>query len=139
MRCIISVKSDSSIEKPPFLHDKESGRQQPLSKRRMRWPIKRMAENWTNYKSLLDDKNFLKEIIRTPCQRLLEEEIFHRLQARAYQPRQTRCGHRNGYKQRRIKTWPEELELLVPQDREGGVRQNYLEDTREARTLCCYL
>ena len=35
--------------------------------------------------SLLDDKNFLKGIIETFCQRLPEEEITHHLQARAYQ------------------------------------------------------
>ncbi len=69
--------------------------------------------------SLLDDKNFLKGIIETFCQRLLEEEITHHLQARAYQRTEKRRGYRNGYKPRRLKTRVGKLELLVPQDREG--------------------
>ena len=69
--------------------------------------------------SLLDDKNFLKGIIETFCQRLLEEEITHHLQAEVYQRTEERRGYRNGYKPRRLKTRVGKLELLVPQDREG--------------------
>ena len=69
--------------------------------------------------SLLDDKNFLKGIIETFCQRLLEEEITHHLQAETYQRTEERRGYRNGYKPRRLKTRVGKLELLVPQDREG--------------------
>jgi len=69
--------------------------------------------------SLLDDKNFLKGIIETFCQRLLGEEITHHLQAETYQRTEERRGYRNGYKPRRLKTRVGKLELLVPQDREG--------------------
>ena len=69
--------------------------------------------------SLLDDKDFLKGIIETFCQRLLEEEITHHLGAETYQRTEKRKGYRNGYKPRRLKTRVGKLELLVPQDREG--------------------
>jgi len=54
--------------------------------------------------SLLDDKDFLKGIIETFCQRLLEEEITHHLQAETYQRTEKRRGYRNGYKPRRLRT-----------------------------------
>ena len=64
--------------------------------------------------SLLDDKNFLKGIIETFCQRLLGEEITGHLQAEAYQRTEERRGYRNGYKPRGLKTRVGKLELLVP-------------------------
>ncbi len=82
--------------------------------------------------SLLDDKNFLKGIIENFCQRLLEEEMSHHLQAEAYQRTDKRRGYRNGYKPRGLKTRVGKLELLVPQDREGEFqtksRQYWLDD-----------
>ena len=69
--------------------------------------------------SLLDDKSFLKGIIESFCQRLLEEEITHHLQAEAYQRTDKRRGYRNGYKPRGLRTRVGKLELLLPQDREG--------------------
>lgn len=69
--------------------------------------------------ALLDDRNFLREIIENFCQRLLEEEMAYHLQAESYQRTEKRCGYRNGYKSRKLKTRVGTLELLVPQDREG--------------------
>jgi len=69
--------------------------------------------------SLLDDKNFLKGVIENFCQRLLEEEMSHHLQAKVYQRTEERRGYRNGYKPRGLKTRVGKLELLLPQDREG--------------------
>ena len=64
--------------------------------------------------SFLGDKNFLKGIIETFCQRLLEEEITGHLQAETYQRTEERRGYRNGYKPRGLKTRVGKLELLVP-------------------------
>ena len=68
---------------------------------------------------LLNDKDFLKRIIESFCQKLLEEEITQLLQADKYQRTEKRCGYRNGYKPRKLKTRVGTLELFVPQDREG--------------------
>jgi len=68
---------------------------------------------------LLNDKDFLKRVIESFCQKLLEEEMTQFLQADKYQRTEKRCGYRNGYKPRKLKTRVGTLELLVPQDREG--------------------
>ena len=69
--------------------------------------------------ALLDDKDFLRHIVETFCQRLLEDEMVEHLQAESYQRTETRQGYRNGYKPRKMKTRVGTLELLVPQDRDG--------------------
>ena len=69
--------------------------------------------------ALLDDRDFLKEVIENFCQRLLEEEMACHLQAESYQRTKERRGYRNGYKSRKLKTRVGTLELLIPQDREG--------------------
>jgi putative transposase len=67
----------------------------------------------------LDDPNFLKEIVQTVLQQLLEAQMTQHIDAAPYQRSQNRKGHRNGYKPRTLKTRVGTLELLVPQDREG--------------------
>jgi len=69
--------------------------------------------------ALLDDRDFLREIIENFCQKLLEEEMAYHLQAESYQRTERRRGYRNGYKPRKLKTRVGTLELLIPQDREG--------------------
>ena len=69
--------------------------------------------------ALLDDPDFLKEIVRQVLQRLLEIEMTEHIGAAPYQRTEDRKGQRNGYKPRTLKTRVGKLELLVPQDREG--------------------
>ena len=71
---------------------------------------------------LLNDKDFLRRIIESFCQKLLEEEITQFLKADKYQRTEKRCGYRNGYKPRRLKTRVGTLELLVPQKRRGQIQ-----------------
>jgi putative transposase len=69
--------------------------------------------------ALLDDKDFLRHIVKTFCQNLLENEMADHLQAETYQRTDERRGYRNGYKPRKLKTRVGTLSLLVPQDRDG--------------------
>jgi putative transposase len=66
--------------------------------------------------ALLDDPDFLKEIVRQVLQRLLEIEMTEHIGAAPYQRTEDRKGQRNGYKPRTLKTRLGKLELLVPQD-----------------------
>jgi putative transposase len=68
---------------------------------------------------LLDDPDFLKEIVRRVLQQVLETEMTEHIGAAPYQRTEDRKGHRNGYKPRTLKTRVGKLDLLVPQDREG--------------------
>ena len=69
---------------------------------------------------LLDDPEFLRRIVERTLQQLLEAEITEHIGAARYQRTESRKGHRNGYKPRKLKTRVGTLELLVPQDREGA-------------------
>jgi putative transposase len=69
--------------------------------------------------ALLDDPQFLRQIVEGVLQHLLEAEITEHLGAAPYQRTESRKGHRNGYKPRKLKSRVGTLELLVPQDREG--------------------
>lgn len=68
---------------------------------------------------LLDDPEFLKEIVERVLQRILEAQITEHIGAARYERTEHRKGHRNGYKQRTLKTRVGTLELMVPQDRDG--------------------
>lgn len=68
---------------------------------------------------LLDDPEFLREIVERVLQQLLEAEITKHLGAAPYERTDHRKGHRNGYKERTLKTRVGTLELMVPQDRDG--------------------
>ncbi|MDZ7838938.1 MAG: IS256 family transposase [Actinomycetota bacterium] len=70
--------------------------------------------------ALVDEKDFLKNIIQDFCQNLLEEEMEDHLGAKKYERTYQRSGHRNGYKPRMLKTRVGTLNLLVPQDRDGN-------------------
>ena len=68
---------------------------------------------------LLDDPDFLHEIVERVLQELLEAEMTQHIGAAPHQRTNTRKGHRNGYKPRTLRTRVGTLNLLVPQDREG--------------------
>lgn len=70
--------------------------------------------------ALIDEKDFLKNIIRDFCNKVLEEEMKEHIGAKKYQRTESRTGHRNGYKPRTLKTRVGTLDLLVPQDRDGN-------------------
>lgn len=69
--------------------------------------------------ALVDDEDFLKEIVRNACQKIMEEEMTTFLGAEAHERTEERVGYRNGYKPRTLRTRVGELNLLVPKDREG--------------------
>jgi len=68
---------------------------------------------------LLDDPDFLREIVERTVQTLLEEEMTAHLGAARYERSGERRGYRNGSKPRTLTTRVGTLELLVPQDRDG--------------------
>jgi putative transposase len=69
--------------------------------------------------ALTDDPNFLKEIVQSALQRILEAEITEHVGAAPYERTDERRGRRNGYKPRTLRTRVGTLNLPVPQDREG--------------------
>jgi transposase-like protein len=68
---------------------------------------------------LLDDPNFLREIVERVLQEMLEAEMTEHIGAAPYERSAARTGHRNGYKPRALRTRVGTLNLAVPQDREG--------------------
>ena len=65
---------------------------------------------------LLEDPNFLREIVERMLQEMLEAEMTEHIGAAPYERSATRTGHRNGYKPRTLRTRVGTLNLLVPQD-----------------------
>jgi transposase-like protein len=67
---------------------------------------------------LLNDENFLRNLVSTVCQQLLEAEISAVLQALPYErtesteSTESREGYRNGYKPRQLKTRVGKLSTL---------------------------
>jgi transposase-like protein len=68
---------------------------------------------------LLDDPDFLREIVERTVQQILETEMTAHVGVGKYERGEGRTGHRNGYKPRELRTRVGTLSLLVPQDREG--------------------
>jgi putative transposase len=68
---------------------------------------------------LLDDPDFLHEIVERVLQELLEAEMTQHIGAAPHERTNARKGHRNGYKPRTLRTRVGTLNLLVPQDRQG--------------------
>jgi putative transposase len=68
---------------------------------------------------LLDDPGFLREIVETVLQEMLEAEMTQHIGAAPYERTERRTGQRNGHKPRMLRTRVGTLNLLVPQDREG--------------------
>lgn len=72
--------------------------------------------------ALIDDPEFLREVVRTALQRFLEAEMTEHIGAAPHERTEARRGHRNGSKPRQLKTRVGTLQLAVPQDREGTFR-----------------
>jgi putative transposase len=68
---------------------------------------------------LLEDPDFLREIVERVLQEMLEGEMTEHIGAAPYERSATRTGHRNSHKPRTLRTRVGTLNLLVPQDREG--------------------
>ena len=70
--------------------------------------------------ALVDDPEFLRELVQQALQTLLEAEMEAHLGASRYERTPERRGYRNGYKPRQLQTRVGTLDLLVPQDRDGS-------------------
>jgi transposase-like protein len=68
---------------------------------------------------LLDDPDFLRQIVEGVLQKMLEAEMTEHVGAAPHERTDARKGHRNGYKPRTLRSRVGTLNLLVPQDREG--------------------
>jgi transposase-like protein len=89
---------------------------------------------------LLDDPNFLREIVERVLQEVLEAEMTEHIGAAPYERSATRTGHRNGYKPRALRTRVGTLDLLVPQDREGTFSTRlFSRYQRNEKALCLAL
>ncbi len=63
---------------------------------------------------LLDDPDFLREIVERTVQQILETEMTAHVGVGKYERGEGRTGHRNGYKPRELRTRVGTLSLLVP-------------------------
>jgi len=89
---------------------------------------------------LLEDANFLREIVERVLQEMLEAEMTEHIGAAPYERSATRIGHRNGYKPRTLRTRVGTLNLLVPQDREGAFSTRlFSRYQRNEKALCLAL
>jgi len=70
--------------------------------------------------ALIDEPEFLRELVQHALQTLLEAEMEAHLGASRYERTPERRGYRNGYKPRQLQTRVGTLDLLVPQDRDGS-------------------
>lgn len=77
--------------------------------------------------ALVNDSDFLKELLQSFLQEHLESEIAEFLQAAPYERAEQRRGYRNGYKPRMLRTRVGTLNLLVPKDRDGCFQTNLFE------------
>ena len=69
--------------------------------------------------SLIDDPDFLRELLERTGQAMLETEMSAHLGAERYERGEGRTGYRNGTKPRTLITRVGTLQLSVPQDRDG--------------------
>jgi len=77
------------------------------------------AEVEESVHGLFQSEGGLRRVVEKLVQASLNAEIERHLQARPYERTSGRRGHRNGYKRRRLKTRVGELELRLPQSRDG--------------------
>jgi putative transposase len=68
---------------------------------------------------LVDDPEFLRDLVAHLVQEMLETEMAAHLGAASYERAATRTGQRNGHKPRQLHTRVGTLTLRVPQDRGG--------------------
>lgn len=77
--------------------------------------------------ALVDDPNFLREIVEAALNRFLDAEITDHLQAGPYERSSARTGYRNGYRSRQLKTRVGTITLAVPMDRDGSFKTELFE------------
>jgi len=77
------------------------------------------SEHAASGQSLLDDPDFLRDVVERTVQAILEEEMTAHLGAARYERGDGRTGYRNGTKPRTLVTRVGTLHLAVPQDRDG--------------------
>ncbi len=89
---------------------------------------------------LLDEPDFLREIVEKVLQQMLEIEMTEHTGAAPYERSEYRKGQRNGYKPRALRTRVGTLNLLVPQDREGTFSTRlFSRCQRNEKALCLAL
>jgi transposase-like protein len=70
--------------------------------------------------ALIDSSDFVKGIVKTTLQELLEAEMTAHLGAEAYERAGDRTGYRNGHRPRTLNLTVGRIELRLPQDRDGS-------------------
>src|SRR6267154_5468867 len=95
--------------------------QSPDPLARMHTMTKRQGKSGTiDVKALLrEDEEFLRALVRTALQEVLEAEMTEALGAEKGERAASRVGYRSGYYDRKLVTRVGLLELRVPQDRSG--------------------
>ncbi len=109
------------VRKPLLLRDGK----RPVTHRdrRRRWLSSRICDCRNSAReALVDDPEFLREIVEVTLDRLLDTEITEHLQAGPCEGSEMRTGYRYGYRSRRLKTRVGTHTLAVPMDREGSFR-----------------
>jgi putative transposase len=69
---------------------------------------------------MLDEPDFLREIVRRVLQEVLEAEMTEHIGAAPHERTAARKGHRNGHKPTTLRTRVGALNLLIPQEGPGG-------------------
>jgi hypothetical protein len=87
--------------------------------------------------ALLDDPDFLRELVRTSLQPLLEEELTAHLGATRYERTEDRTGDRNGSKPRTLPTRVGRIEVRVPQTGTTAACPHSLRVTSGVNTPWC--
>lgn len=81
---------------------------------------KLLEDIFQKYKENDSEEDLLKYILETVFNKLLEKEMTEHIKAEKYEQNEERAGHRNGYRERNLRTRVGTLELRVPRDREGN-------------------
>lgn len=77
--------------------------------------------------ALINDPEFLPAIVQNLLQGILNADFTRHIGAEPFQRTPNRRGYPNGYKPRRLNSRVGTLELLIPQDRDGGFRTELFE------------
>ena len=89
---------------------------------------------------MLDEPDFLREIVERVLQKMLEAEMTEHIGAAPYERNAARKGQRNGHKPRALRTRVGTLNLAVPQDREGTFSTRlFARYQRNEKALCLAL
>lgn len=75
-------------------------------------------------------EDFLRELVRTTLQALMEAEVASQIGAERYEHSSERTTQRNGYRSRPFDTRVGTLELAIPKLRQGSYFPNWLEARR---------